>query len=140
MPETFVEQALVAVRARVHRSSKLSAGHPTPFLDGTLVAVVCTDSKDEEETQLVFFYENTFKVMEFPDEVAEIVKDRTRYSFIHRIIYSLLNIGGISGLIAIILVLAMIFMMFSRIPIDENAWKIFTLVIGFYFGNVTGKR
>jgi hypothetical protein len=140
MTETLAEQAVKAVKARVPKSKALSARSATSFLDGTLVTVDYVDEQGDDDTQFVLFQDNTVHVLEFAEDVVEVVRENIKYSFFHRMVYSLLNIGGISGLIAIIIVFAMIFMMFSRIPVDENWWRIFTLVIGFYFGNVTGRK
>jgi hypothetical protein len=140
MSNELTDRALKAVKARVPKAKNLSARSTSEFLDGTLVTIDYVDAEGEDDTQFVFFHNNTMRVMEFPEDVVEVVKENVKYSFFHRMAYSLLNIGGISGLIAIIIVFAMLAMMFAGIKVDENWWRIFTLVIGFYFGNVTGRK
>lgn len=140
MASELTQQALKAIKERAPKAKNLSIRSVSPFLDGTLVTIDYIDDDGDEDAQYVFFHDATVRVMEFAEDVVDVVRENEKYSFVHRMAYSLLNIGGISGLIALVIVFSIIAMIFAKIPVDENWWRIFTLVIGFYFGNVTGRR
>ncbi|MBR0968499.1 hypothetical protein JQ554_30470 [Bradyrhizobium diazoefficiens] len=136
----FAKDAEQVVRERKKgRAKNPTARNVGPFLDGTLVPVDFKDEDGDDDADFVFFHGGTHRYIEIPDDVIDLVKDHVKVSFLQRIGYSLLDIGGISGLIALLIVLAMVAMTLTRIPIDDNWWKVFTLVMGFYFGNVTAK-
>jgi hypothetical protein len=140
MSEQYADEAILAVKKDDRKARDLRAKGVSPFLDGFIVTVEYKNEDGNDDFKYVFFHNGSKRVWYYAYHVVEVVRDHLKFSFWHRMAYSFLSIGGITGLLAVLIVLAMIAMTFLRIEISENWWRIFTLVIGFYFGNITSKK
>jgi hypothetical protein len=143
MSKDLIDAAIEIIKQRESKkgASNFSSKSSIAFLDGTLVEVNYTMEGADEYDHVYFHRNNPLKytVLEYPPDVIGLVNTIGKKSSHERIADALLNAGGIAGIIAIIFVLGVLIMFFVRGDVNAQVLTIFTLVMGFYFGNATAK-
>ena len=134
------QRALEATKRRNENHSDFVVGSVVPrYLDGTLYIVLFKDSGGIGFENYAFVPDATGEVEVYRNssQLAHAVSTRTRT---HSLAEKLLNVGGISGIIAIGITATICYMAIASkgdLKVPDILSSALTLILGFYFGSKT---
>jgi len=136
VPDEYAD-AIALIRARFPTATNFRQDRVRSFLGGRVHYVSFIDDDGDETVEIVYSEGSNLEYMEFSEDVVEKVQERLRFSTLERMATSILNTGGITGLLALLMTIAVIYLSAIHSEIPKILEQALLLAFGFYFGKVT---
>jgi len=128
--------ALSFIKGRYPEASNFQEIKVRAFLGGHIHYINYDDEDGDIVTEVVYREGNKLEYLEYPEDVVEKVQERFRYSMVERMGNAILSTGGITGFLALIMTIAVIYMSIFGVAIPNILEQALLLAFGFYFGKV----
>lgn len=130
--EKIRERALTNVKAKNPGLKKFRVDAVVEdFLGGTLITVESVDEEGAKVEDIVHVKDGEMLLFNDVEEMAKVLRGQNRGSPLDR----LLQIGGISGVVAVLTVATICYLAVTGKDVPDVLSNAVGLVIGFYFGN-----
>lgn len=130
------DEAIAFVRNLHPKGKNFRIERVREFLDGETIYVGYTDEDGEDITDVVYREGNSFEYLMIPEDVVDKVQEKHRSSAMHRFLNSIINTGGITGLLALIMTIAVVYLAIWGNTIPTILEQALLLAFGFYFGKM----
>lgn len=132
----YLETAINLVRERNPDSKNFKLDRTKPFLDGEALYIRHVDEDDDEIIDLIYREGSKLEYLLLPEDVVEKVNEQVRRSPFERLFTSIVAVGGITGLLALLMTCVVAYLAIRSTEIPKILEQLIVLAFGFYFGNV----
>ncbi|WP_226649667.1 holin family protein [Microbulbifer variabilis] len=133
------ELAIESVRNFSHEGKDFRvANHHTEFLDGSLY-LINFEGKDGPAHNFVYIEGEKIEVCKNQALLNELVARKSKKVGVTALLNGL---GGISGIIGLIITVAIIYLVIARpeTEVPKELWAALTAILAFYFGSKSSKK
>ena len=139
MSDSSGDPTIAFVRSMHPKGKNFRFEKSKKFLNGEAAYVSYVDEDGDEVTDVIYKEGSSIEYFMLPEDVIEKVNERIHLSLPEKVFNSVLTIGGITGLLALIMTVAVVYLAINGKDVPDILQKLILLAFGFYFGNFTKK-